>query len=125
MKYTDHGHKLAGKRMFSACALLNGNSEVAIVSGLAAGIEVWNRIDGSVKVLNATFPLASGIAQTPQLVSVKNGQELIFFETWHRNSPDKGIWKFTLSTNTWSKIGEMIFARDDFVALPVKDLSCN
>ena len=125
MTYTYHGAKLSGKRQFSACALLNGNSEVAVVSGLTAGIETWNTIDGSTKVLNATFPRASGNAQTPQLISVKNGLELIYYETWHMDSPDKGIWKYTLTTNTWSKIGEMAFARDDFVALPVKDLSCN
>ena len=125
MKYTYQGPKLGGNRQFSVCAVLNGNAEVAVVSGLPAGIEVWNRVDGTARVLNATFPLASGIAQTPQLISVKNGLELIYYETWRRDSPNKGIWKYKSSTNTWSQIGEMAFARDDFAALPVKDISCN
>ena len=99
---------------------------MAIASGMSPGIEVWNPVNGSAQVLNATFPraYATGI-QTPTLISVNKGKDLLFYEAWHQRADEnKGIWKFHQSNNSWSKIGEMLFARDDFVALPVKDLTC-
>ena len=128
MQYTWHGNILQGTRQYSSCALLrrdDGNEVVAIASGLSSGIEIWNPVDGSIKVLNDTFPTISGDVQTPKLISVNGGLELIFYETWHYGiDENKGIWKFHPSDNSWSKIGEMIFARDDFVALPVSNLTC-
>ena len=126
MQYTWHGNILQGDRQFSSCALLRGDDGkevVAIASGTSSGIEVWNPIDGSVKVLNDTFPLLS--KDRPQLISVNNGLELIFYETWNPSAfENKGIWKFHQCNNSWGKIGEMLFPRDDFAALPVTELTC-
>ena len=128
MRYTHHGDILQGYRQSSVCGLLkgdDGNDVVAIASGLSSGIEIWNPIDGSVKVLNDTFPPRCEDVQVPQLISVNNGLELIYYENWHFTIDDnKGIWKFHQSNNSWNKIGEMLFPRDDFVALPVNDLTC-
>ena len=126
MHYTHHGDILQGNRQSSVCGLLkggDGNEVVAIAGGLSSGIQVWNPVDGSVKVLNDTFPLLS--KDRPQLISVNNGLELIFYENFHDSTGEKGIWKFEASDNSWSKIGEMIFARDDFVALPITNLTCD
>ena len=103
MQYTWHGDILQGSRQFGSCALLrgdDGNEVVAIASGLSSGIEIWNPVDGSIKVLNDTFPPISGTNGTPKLLSVNSGLELIFYETWHYHS------------------------RDDVAALPVTKLTC-
>ena len=128
MQYTWHGDILQDDRQFGSCALLrgdDGNEVVAIASGLSSGIEIWNPVDGSIKLLNDTFPPISEINSTPKLISVNRGLELIFYETWHFHADEnKGIWKFHPSDNSWSKIGELLFARDDFAALPVNKLTC-
>ena len=81
----------------------DGKEVVAIVSGLSSGIVVWDPVNGSVQVLNSTFPRAYTGHQTPQLKSVNNGSDLIFYEAWHQNfDENKGIWKFHQSNNTWS-----------------------
>ena len=132
MQYTWHGNILQGDRQFSSCALLRGDDGkevVAIASGTSSGIEVWNPIDGSVKVLNDTFPRAStstGFAQTSDLISVNNMSDLIFYEAWlYETDKNKNIWKFHQSNSSWSKIGEMLSPRDSFVTLPVKGLTCS
>ena len=130
MNYTRHNISLQNDRSFSACALLkgvDGKNVVAIASGLSPGIEVWNPVNGSVQVLNSTFPQAySGIVQTPKLITVNNGSDLIFYEAFHENvDANKGIWMFHQSNNSGSKIGDMLFPRDDFVAMPVTDLTCD
>ena len=128
MQYTWHGDILQGERQFGSCALLrgfDGTEVVAIAGGVSSGIEIWNPFDGSSKVLNDTFPPTSNNLHTPMLISVNSGLELIFYESWHSGAyENKGIWKFKQSDNSWSKTGEMIFARDDFVALPVSNLTC-
>ena len=128
MQYTDHGEILQGDRQHSSCALLRGDDGtevVAIASGLSSGIEIWNPADGSVKALNDTFPPTSGSNQTPKIISVNSGLELIFYETWNPSAfENKGIWKFHQCNNSWGKIGEMLFPRDDFAALPVTELTC-
>ena len=127
MEYTKHSSQLSGDRRYSACALLkgeNGESLVAVASGLSAGLEVWNPVDGSVKNLTLDFPLASEGSRTPKMISIGDGSELIFYESIFTGDPIKGIWKYHLSNNTWTKLGEMIEGRDDFVVLPVEDVSC-
>ena len=126
--YTKHT-PLPSSRRFSSCALLKqkkGKKVVAIASGLSPGIVVWNPVNGSVQVLNSTFPRAySMVIQTPQLISVNKDRDLIFYEAWHQTvDENKGIWKFHQSNNTWSKIGDMLTARDDFSVLPVKNMTC-
>jgi hypothetical protein len=127
MEYTKHSSQLSGDRQYSACALLkgeNGENLVAVASGRSSGMEVWNPVDGTVKNLTSDFPLYSGYNRTPRMVSVGDGSELIFYESVITNNPAKGVWKYHLSNNTWTQLGEMIEGRDDFAVLPVQGVSC-
>ena len=58
------------------------------------------------------------------MISVKDGEELIFYEA-QDGQGEKGIWKYFVSNTTWMKIGEMLLPRDDFVVLPVTDITCH
>ncbi len=119
--------KLKAVRTGGACALMkgaNGENLVAIASGSAAGIEVWNPVDGSVKTLNSTFPLADGVYSS-QMIAVNRSSELIFYESMGSLGNPKGIWKFSQVTNAWTKIGEMLISRGYFSALPVEGVSCS
>ena len=104
----------------------DGQKVVAIASGVSSGMEIWNLTDESVKTLTSGFPPASGDNQTPQMLSIKNGQSLIFYESWlYNTNQNKGIYQYSAEDNDWTQIGEMLDARDDFIALPVKGLKCN
>jgi len=127
MEYTEHESQLYGTRTSSACALLNGvNGEtlVAIAGGLSPGLEVWNPIDDTVRVLTAEFPKMSSYPyKTPFVQSVNGATELIYYEEFEKEGTS-GVWRYFQGNNSWSKIGELLIARDDFVALPVSDIAC-
>ena len=99
-----------------------GETLVAIAGGVTPGMEVWNPVDGSVKTLTTDFPSGSGYGR--KMIPVKGGSELIFYEFDWTSAFAKGIWKYTQSTNTWAKIGEMILARNSFAVLPVDGMAC-
>ncbi len=98
-----------------------GEKLVAIASGYSAGIEVWNPTDGSVKTLNATFPMSGKL---PSLISVRSQTELILYESCQHTGNPRGIWKLILATNTWIKIGYMLAARRGSSGLPVEGIFC-
>jgi len=87
-------------------------------------MEVWNPLDGTVKTVSEDFPAASTINHGSKLVSINNGAQLIFYEGATDKTDSKGIWKFDSATSSWSQIGELLLARDDFAVLPLKDVSC-
>ena len=124
--YTSHETELTGSRVYSSCALLNGeNGEklVAVASGSSPGMEVWNPNDGSVKTLTPDFPYKV-LVGSGQLVSVQDGAELIFYQDLNNNY-EQGVWKYTQADGSWLKIGDMLHPRAAFVALPVPNLTCN
>ena len=125
MRYTRQKAQLTGDRRTSACALLkgkDGETLVAIAGGPTPGMEVWNPANGSVKTLTTDFPSGSGYGR--QMLSVKGGSELIFYEFDWTSPFAKGIWRFSQVTGSWTKVGEMILARGNFVVLPVDGLAC-
>ncbi len=125
MEYTIHPSEFSGNRASSVCGILkgaNGETLIAVAGGISSGLEVWNPDDDSVKMLTPEFPKGYDFG-SPQLISVNGGDELIFYEAAHTDNT-KGIWKYLSSNNSWYKIGEMLFPRNDFVVLPVEDLSC-
>jgi hypothetical protein len=122
MLYTRQAGQLTGDRRTSACALLkgkDGETLVAIAGGPTPGMETWNPVDGSVKTLTTDFPSGTGFGR--QMISVKGGSELIVYE-W--NYGLTGIWKYTHYTSNWTKVGEMILSRNNFVVLPVDGMAC-
>ncbi len=128
MNFTKHEQTLFHNRRYSACALLkgaNGEKIVAIAGGISAGMEGWNPDDGTQKVISKDFPPSSGYNRSAKMISVNGNSELIYYDTIRGEYiPDKGIWKFNFSNNSWTQIGEMFEARDDFVVLPVSGISC-
>ena len=91
MEYTKHTSKLIGSRFLSACALLKGSDGevlVAVASGNSEGMEVWNPVDGTVKMLTPDFPPRTG--ELPQMISVNDNSDLIFYESFSF-SQAKGI----------------------------------
>ena len=40
------------------------------------------------------------------------------------NETEIGIWKYTLSTDSWEKVGDMLQSREEHAVLPVSGLSC-
>jgi hypothetical protein len=68
---------MAPDRRLSACALVkgqNGEDLVAVAGGSSAGMEVWNPLDGSVKLLT-DFPAAWPYG-FPQMISANQGPML-------------------------------------------------
>ncbi len=87
MEYTKHTSQLIGARRWSACALLKRNEGevlVAVASGESAGLQVWNLVDDSVKMLTPNFPPLT--TEFPQLISAMDNSDLIFYESY---SPSK------------------------------------
>ena len=123
MNYTYHKTVLIGDRQFSSCALMkgdNGENLVAVAGGLSPGLEVWNPADGSVKLLTADFPEITDSFWIPQMISFEQGQKLIYYDPRHRT----GIWHFDMHSKNWTKIGELLVAKSNFVALPVPNIAC-
>ena len=121
MKYTKHNSVLSGNRQYSSCALMKGDEGenlAAVAGGLSPGLEVWNPADGSVKLLTADFPKHS--LDTPQMISAEQGRKLIYYDT----QPRTGIWHFDMHSKNWTKIGELLVAKSNFVALPVPNIAC-
>jgi hypothetical protein len=127
MEFTKHKVELNRSRTMSTCAMVtgsNGEKLAVVAGGYSSGMEVWNPIDGSVNILTPDFPLGNG-GGLAQMISIKNGKELIFYEAAEKPESERnGIWKYDVATNTWTKIGEMKIARNDFVVLSVDDISC-
>lgn len=124
--YTKHAKGFKGSRQFSSCALINSqNNEklVVIVGGNYEGMEVWNPQDGSIQMLTPEFP-AQTMKDAPQLVAIDGGTGLIFYQAENQENV-QGIWRYFYDSNTWTKVGDLIFARNDFVALPVDGLNCD
>ncbi len=121
MDYLHHKSVLIGDRRFSSCALIkgqNGENLVVVAGGKSPGMEVWNPMDGSVKMLTADFPEKS--SETPQLISIEQGRKLIYYDA----KPRTGIWLFNLDSNSWTKIGDLLVARYNSVVLPVQNITC-
>jgi len=126
MAYTKHSQELLKERRYSTCAKLkgqNGETLIVIAAGEAnpSGMEAWNPEDGSVTMLTPDFPKTYSYG-TPAMISVNQGSNLIYYEAWDKG---KGIYKYSVSSNTWTMIGEMLETRDDFNVLPVSGIKCD
>ena len=49
-------------------------------AGGSGGMEAWSPVDGSVKMLTPDFPPGGQDSQLSQLISIKDGEELIFYQ---------------------------------------------
>jgi len=111
---------LIGNRQYTSCALVkgdNGEDFVAVAGGMSPGLEVWNLADGSVKMLTENFPQISNYI--PQMISIEQGRKLIYYDS----RPQNEIWQFDLDSRNWTKIGDLLVARVDFVVLSVPNIA--
>jgi len=123
LEYTVHEEKLINEHKYGTCALVRGSRGeplVAIASGTTAGLELWNPEAGTI---TPDFPPLSGDFKSPKMLAIKGGAELIYYATGS-GEVEKPIYKYFVANNTWIEVGEMLFGRDDFMALPVRDISC-
>jgi hypothetical protein len=126
MEYTLHDEKLNNEHKYGTCALIRGPKGeplVAVASGTSAGLEIWDPANGVVSDVSPNFPPISGDVQSPKMISVNGGSELIYYETGSTEM-EKPILKYFVGNNSWLEVGQMLFGRDDFAVLPVRDLSC-
>ena len=126
LEYTVHNEELINEHQYGACALARGprgEPLVAFASGTTAGLEIWDPESGTVTNVSPDFPPISGDVQSPKLVAVKGGSELIYYETG-TTEVAKPIYKYFVANNTWLRVGDMLVGRDDFFALPVRDITC-
>jgi len=126
MEYNQHKEVFQNARKFSACAKLkgqNGETLVAVAAGelYPAGLEAWNPATGSVTMLTPDFP-KSYFLGAPAMISVNDGSSLIYYEA---RDMGKGVFKYDVADNSWTKIGELLKARDDFAAVPVFGIQCD
>ena len=131
--YVKHTEKFKRKHWKSACALLKGKNQqplVAIAGGLASdskGLEIWNPKDGTIKLVSELLPTESegsfGLNHA-QLIPINDGKEMVMYGGYQGDYQQE-IWKFTVETSSWTKIGSMLAPREEHVVLPVHGVTCN
>ena len=130
MTYTKQATELFRNQTWTSCALLkgvNGEHLVAVAGGQSDGTEIWNPLDGSVKLVSDDFPpLTNSSICNSKLVPIKDGSELLLYGGCHGNVVQNGIWKFSSSFgyNSWSEFGKMILRKDDHIVVPFDEIKC-
>jgi len=126
LEYTMHDEELTNSHQYGTCALIKtieGDPMVAIASGRSDGMEIWNPATGDVINVSPNFPGMTGDVESPKMIPVKGGSELIYYETGSSELA-RPILKYFVANNSWVNIGEMMFGRDDFSVIPVRDIAC-
>ena len=131
--YKKHTEKFSRKRWKSACTLLKGRNQeplVAIAGGIAIdskGLEIWNPLDGAIKLVSELLPTESensfGLNHA-QLIPINDGTEMVMYGGYQGDYQQE-IWKFTVETSSWTKIGNMLVPREEHVVLPVHGVTCS
>jgi hypothetical protein len=128
MSYTKQATELVRNRTWTWCAILeNENSEkvVVIAGGFSAGTEIWNPLDGSIKLVSEDFPPVTSISTGhAKLVPINFGSELLLYGGYYNGTNVDDVWKFSGSNLSWSEFGRMLSIRDDHVVIPVDDIEC-
>ena len=75
-------------------------------------------------IITPEFPQQSSLFRSAKLISIADGNGLIYYEAVSDREHPKGVWRFHPANNSWTKIAEMIIARDDFAVLPLAGVSC-
>ena len=89
-------------------------------------MEIWNPNNGSVITQIDFLPteeVESFGLQDAQLVPINDGRELLLYGGKADSVIDE-IWKFSLAENSWSKVGTMLFPREELIVLPVVGIHC-
>jgi hypothetical protein len=128
MSYTKQATELLRNRTWTWCAILeNENAEkvVVITGGFSAGTEIWNPLDGSIKLVSEDFPPVTSIGNGhAKLVPINFGSDLLLYGGVYDGATVLNIRKFSGSDLSWSEFGRMLSIRDDHVVIPVDDIEC-
>ena len=128
--YSTNPLLLLRPREGSACAIIKGRDgfpRVAVVGGQSKGMEFWNPSDGSVETIFNQLPPEEGAStglRYSKIVPIKGGTELLLYGG-NKGSDHKGIWKYSVTENTWIRIGDTLVPRGGHVVLPVANVTCS
>ena len=132
MTYTKHTERFTEERRYSSCALLKddkGAPLVAVAGGYRApssrGMEIWNPIDETVTTQIDVLPsdVGGGGLEDAYMVPINEGREVLLYGGLAQTYSDE-IWKFSLAENSWTKVGTMLYPREQLIVLPVKGIQC-
>ena len=120
-------------RLRSACATLNkenGDPVVVILGGgWHKGMEIWDVNGGYINSTLEIPPDQEGTSeglQDAQIIPINGNSQFLLYggQVNGFNETESGIWKYTLSTDSWEKVGDMLQSREEHAVLPVSGLSC-
>ena len=133
MVFTERKERLINKRFKSACALVkgsNGEPLVAVAGGITAdskGLEIWNPLKASVELIDDLLPTetASSLGLNhAMLIPINKGTEMILYGGY-QNDYQSEIWKFTVDTSKWEKMGDLKVAREEHIIFELDSVACS
>jgi hypothetical protein len=86
-------------------------------------MEIWNPIDGTVTTQIDVLPSEVGGGGLEDACMVPRGREVLLYGGLAQTYSDE-IWKFLLAENSWTKVGTMLYPREQLIVLPVKGIQC-
>ena len=142
MTNTMMGTKAVGNEFSNqACALMkikNETIQLAMTGGtskfghdlvtinLSDGLDSSQRISSWIvtsEKIPMEFEQRQGLIYS-QLLSIKNGSELLLYGGQIGDQIFDGIYKFMSASSAWLRVGKMKFPRAAHVVIPVQGLSC-
>ena len=89
-------------------------------------MEVWDPSTGLVVKQSALLPPETGTytLYDSQLVATKGGSELLLYGGNLGNTPQDGIWKYTIATQKWEPVGKMVQKRAGHLVIPLSSFTC-
>jgi hypothetical protein len=122
-------------RTHQSCAVLKAKDQsiqLAMTSGTTKfGLSMINldTMTGSNVWIEPPSKLPMEIGQQEglgfgQLLAINNGTELLLYGGQIQDKIFDGIYKFFPASNTWMRVGKMMFPRAAHVVIPVHGLSC-
>ncbi len=93
------------------------------------GMELWNPSAETVETISDEIPAEEGSEseglQESQIVPINGRSEfLLYGGVVNGQNHSDVIWRFTLETKAWQKVGTMLDAREEHVVLPVSGYQC-
>jgi hypothetical protein len=93
------------------------------------GMELWNPSSETVETISDEIPPEEGSEseglQESQIVAINGRSEfLLYGGVVNGQNHSDVIWRFTLETKAWQKVGTMLDAREEHVVLPVSGYQC-
>ncbi len=62
--------------------------------------------------------------QSPQMLAIKGGSELLLYGGNVGIGPLNGIWKYRVSKDSWTQFGKLLVSRAEHVTMAVSGIEC-